>query len=128
MSETGKSRAEGGEPAPGDVVVDLSGMPSMLGDTRIESQLRILNDNQAAAESRIRALEEWVAGLKRVTYAPAAAPARTRTEAEQAVLDVWEAMGELTSYVVDGHHHVRADDVCRVFERHVELARRGVKP
>ena len=30
---------------------------------------------------------------------------------------VWEAMGELTSYLIDGKHMVDVDDVRRVFER-----------
>lgn len=41
---------------------------------------------------------------------------RVRVRAET-VSSVWEAMGELTSYLIDGTHMVDVDDVRRVFER-----------
>lgn len=34
---------------------------------------------------------------------------------------IWEALGELTSYLVDGDHVVKVDDVRRMFERHLSV-------
>jgi DNA repair exonuclease SbcCD ATPase subunit len=103
--------------------------------------LRIM-DAQAAALDRVRAavrveiapsdmtdeqaLQNCQEAIRRVRMALATVVAELKAAPEHTarpdVSGVWEAMGELTSYLVDGKHMLDVDDVRRVVERALAAA------
>jgi hypothetical protein len=86
-----------------------------------EARVREL-ETEAALDTEHRLACEWKARYEAERAERSVTKDRLAARAEAAEGlpgRIWEALGELTSYLVDGDHMVKVDDVRHTFERHL---------